>query len=697
MGRIERLHDEALSFDHHGDRDRFLYLFFSKYRFGSDETEYERYAEAYVYALENMHPVIGDDELIVGRYDKTMSPAERAEWDASVSQAVKVRSSQAGGGQESHMAVDYDLLLQKGISGLIRDVQTLSEKAAEDKKQFYTCCVACLGAVCTYAAHYAAAARALASLTSDAVRKAELLQIADACENVPLNPPRSFFEAVQSVHFLTFCLSLDPLKPYPLQFQLGHPDRYLYPYYQKDMAAGVLTKEQAQEILDCLGVQINMRVPDGLSSGYMIGGRDDVGNTVANELTDLCLQVVEDVHLVYPAVGLCYTTDTPDTVMNKACDFLTKGYSHPALFNDDVIARGLQYYGVDEKQSHNYIHSTCVEITPVAASNVWVASPYTNMPQLLLDIMNREYDSFDALLTAYYAYLDERIRTNFEKENNNRIARNAHSVSPLLSCFVNDCLSRGRDIEKGGARYNWIMPSFVGIANLVDALYAIRKIVFEQKRLTLCAYKEILDANYAGHEDLQAEILHGMAKYGNDNDEIDAFFGQVTAHIADVCEQYRSLFDGRLIPSAFCWVMHEKFGRDTGATPDGRTCGFPLGDGSGPCQGREQNGPTASILSSTKWDHTKFIGGVAVNLKFAKSSLGPGAIETIKALVKTYFARGGFELQVNCTDNAVLRAAQQNPEAYRDLLVRIGGYSDYYVRLSPQMQAELILRTSHEI
>ena len=191
-------------------------------------------------------------------------------------------------------------------------------------------------------------------------------------------------------------------------------------------------------------------------------------------------------------------------------------------------------------------------------------------------------------------------------------------------------------------------------------------------------------------------ILNHIPKYGNDMDEVDSLFSVFTEFIVAECKKYSGLHsNGNLIPSVFCWVMHERFGRETGATADGRLAGFPLGDGSGPCQGREKSGPTASILSSTKWNHTPFIGGVAVNLKFAKSSLGANSAQTVKALVKTYLERGGFETQINVVDNETLKKAQADPEQYRDLVVRIGGYSDYFVKLSPQMQAELILRTAH--
>ena len=271
-------------------------------------------------------------------------------------------------------------------------------------------------------------------------------------------------------------------------------------------------------------------------------------------------------------------------------------------------------------------------------------------------------------------------------------------MNPLLSCFVNDCLKRGTDIEQGGAVYNWIMPSFVGMANLVDSVYAIKQLVFDEKRLTLTEFKAILVNNYQGNETLRQHILNHIPKYGNDLDDIDCYFSVFTDHIIEECRKYQGIHsNGNLIPSVFCWVMHERFGRETMATPDGRPAGFPLGDGSGPCQGRELNGPTASVLSSTKWEHHKLIGGVAVNLKFSKASLGKNSLQVIKAIVETYLDRGGFEVQINVIDNETLKWAQLHPEDYRDLVVRIGGYSDYFVRLSREMQEEVILRSTHQV
>lgn len=698
MKRIEKLRITALEKNRFDADMEFYTLFYNEYTRQDDLPEELRYSNAFYYAFSNLTPAIAEHELVVGNRNISVSDEIKNAWESKYREIAFARKTKAGNGQDSHMAIDYDLLLSKGINGIIEQINLYLQDCDQKQTAFYNSCKRCLEAVIKHSQNYADLALRLSTETSEPTRRSELEKIAEICKKVPAQPAETFYEAVQSVHFVTHCLSLNPFRTNHQQFQLGHPDRYLWRFYEKDIKNGTLTKEYAQLLLDCLGVQINMRVPSGLSSGYMVGGRNENGEVVANELTEMCMQVVDDVRLVYPAVGLCHTEGMSEKYLEKACELLQKGYSHPAIFNDDTIVKGLMYYGVPEKHARNYIHSTCVEITPVAASNVWVASPYTNLPQLLLDIMDREYPSFEALINRYFAVLNMRIFSNFESENHNRIVRAENSINPLLSCFVNYCLMRGLDIEHGGARYNWIMPSFVGMANLIDSLYAIKKLVFEQKKLSICEFKSILNNNFENCEALRLDIINNISKYGNDIDDIDKYFNMIAEHIIKECEKYHGIHSGsNLIPSVFCWIMHEQFGRVTSATPDGRKAGFPLGDGSGACQGRELNGPTASILSATKWEHYKFIGGVAVNLKFSKMSLGKESLNTMKSIIKTYLKRGGFELQINVVDNETLKKAQLNPEQYRDLIVRIGGYSDYFVKLSPEMQEEVILRTAHNV
>jgi formate C-acetyltransferase len=260
--------------------------------------------------------------------------------------------------------------------------------------------------------------------------------------------------------------------------------------------------------------------------------------------------------------------------------------------------------------------------------------------------------------------------------------------------LVNDCLSRGLDIDHGGARHNWVEPSFVGLANTIDALAAIDQLVFREGSLTLDALRQQLAE---AHRDpaLRLRLLNQCVKYGNDDDGVDQLANVIMHHVVEQCQRYETYLGGRFHPGCFCWVMHERLGSQTAASADGRLAMAALGDGSGPAQGRERRGPTAAILSATKWDHTPMLGGIAVNVRFSRSKRPADFHAGLSALIQTFMARRGFELQVNVVDSETLRQAQLRPEEYRDLVVRIGGYSDYFVGLSPRMQQELIERTEH--
>ncbi len=668
-----------------------------------------RYARALTDAFHTWDVSIDPGELIVGKPSPIpLTAEEAAEWQTI--SAYAVAEMHAPVGQESHLAIDYERLMTLGTAGvraLIEEKIALLYKeengdmtpALVKKEDWYRACIQCLLAVEDFSDRYADRAAELAEAEENPVRKAELVKIAEICRHVPKNPPRSFWEAVQSAAFMTYALSVKPLRPSMHQYQLGRPDRYLLPFLEADIAAGTLTEDFAQTLMDCLCIQINRRVPHGLSSGFMVGGRDASGQVVSNPITRMGIRAIEQVRLVYPSVGLCCCADTPEEDLRLACSVLAKGHSHPAIFNDDVITAGLRHYGLSAEEACSYIHSTCVEITPCGLSNAWVASPYMNLPGELLAVLDKsDYPTMDELYQAYQSRIAENIRRNCRDEVLNRYERAKFCLDPLLSCFVHDCLEEGLDIEEGGARVNWIMPSFVGMANAADGLAALRQLVYEEKYISLTEYRAALRDNFASHPALLAR-LRELSAYGNNEPSPgnpEWYVKDLSTFIADTCEGHRVPFSGgRLIPSLFCWIMHDHFGRSTGATPDGRPAGFPLGDGSGPAQGREMEGPTTSLLSSTCWDHTRFIGGIAVNMKFSASMLGDAAAGMLTDLARIYLERGGFELQINVTDNRILEDARLHPENYRDLVVRIGGYSDYFTRLSATMQEEVIQRTVH--
>ncbi len=662
--------------------------------------------------LRGLTAEIGEHEVLVGRFpQRALDDDERAElehWRKDAS-----RATSPVWGQRAHMAIDYPQLLRLGLTG-VRD-QIANYRARLDtalpgdleKDAFYQACLIALGGVRDLAFKYADVAHSLAEEAADATRKAELLEIEAVCRRVPEHPAETFREAVQAVHFVTWCLCAGQLM---LLFQLGRPDRYLLPYYRRDLTAGRVTPEQAQDLIDHLCLMLSVYTPRGLAVGFMIGGRDGSGRDISNELTRMFLESIAHTRLPYPGIGLCWNSDTPADITERACELVAQGLTHPAFFNDERITAGFMAAGLPPAEACEYQHSTCVELTPVASSNVYVASPYINLLQLLHDLIGVQpvnvperrriaqagrYASFAALQEAYERHLNEVIREAVIEQNTCMMTRYYHGGWPLLSCFVHDCLAQGLDIDQGGARHNWIEPSFVGLSNLVDALVAIRRYVYEEQTVTLEELARDLALNFAGREDLRMMLLHN-AKYGNDDDSVDDLAIWMTGCIVRATRKYRTFLGGAFHPGFFCWIMHERLGRETAASPDGRLAEMALGDGSGPAQGRERRGPTAAVLSSTKWDHTPMLGGIAVNLKFTRSAQKADFVQGLRRLVETFMERGGFETQINVVDKETLVAAQKNPELFRDLTVRIGGYSDYFVGLSPRMQEELILRTEHE-
>ncbi|NSW50996.1 MAG: hypothetical protein HPY85_00640 [Anaerolineae bacterium] len=711
--RVERLRKHALSrLDEVAQPRREIQLLAARgWRASAGEPwTILRRAQENAAILCGMTPVIDTDEWIVGKTCyRALTGAEEAELDAY--QHNTGAYLPVVGGQTAHMAIDFDHLLQVGVVGIREEIEqfrttlNLTDPRQQEQDAFYRACLISLEALVTASHHYAALAMAQAQTASTSQRQQELEQIAAVCRRVPEYPAATFHEAIQCAHFVTFALCC---AHQTFLFQYGHPDRYLLPYYRNDVAQGTITPAQAQEWVDCLAVMLTEYTPQHLAVGWMLGGRDAQGRDVCNELTELFLRSLRHVPLAYPCTGLAWTSDTPLPIRELAADLLAGGLSHPAIFNDAVITKGLMDLGLPWEEACLYQQSTCVEITPCAASNVYVASPYINLPQLLQDVLgvpglgaeapaNRweHLDTFEDLLAAYRQRLTQAIEAGVMEQNALQMTRRYNGGKPLLSCFVNDCLARGRDIDHGGARYNWIEPSFVGLANLVDALHAVRQLAYQKKSIGLAQFSEMLKANYAECEPLRCQIEYRLEKYGNDIDAVDDLAQMVTHWVAEIIGRYRNYLDGRFVSGFFCWVMHERLGRETAATADGRKAGFPLGDGSGPAQGRERQGPTAAILSTTKWDHSAHIGGIALNLKFIPPQQRDVFRARLVDLIDTYIDRGGFEVQVNVVDRQKLEAARAHPQEYQDLVVRIGGYSDYFVRLSPEMQDEVILRTEH--
>jgi len=621
-----------------------------------------RRAFADAYLLDHMTPVIVDGELIVGQPDFSPLTSEEA------AEANLPCDMPGAPGRHDHMALDFEKLLRLGVNGLIAEIEAKNEP----DNVFYAGALEELHALLRLAERYAKAARARGM--GDA---------ADILARVPANPAQTFREALQSIHFYSFAL-------WGL-YQAGRPDRYLYPYYRRDIDAGILTAAGAQELVDCFCLMYTTYITSSSSVGFMIGGVDPDGNPVENELTWHFLYSIGHTRTADPSIGLCVNEHTSPELLDAAARLIAAGYTHPAFYGDTLIIHSLIDHGYAPADARDYIHSCCVEITAAGKSSIWTVSPYHNMVCMLLDVMRTsEADNFEAFYADYEEKLRACIIAGNEQENRWQAVRAVNGGEPLrVSVLVDDCIARGKSINEGGARYNDIQPNFLGLFNTADALTAIRLLVFEEKRLTMTEFCRILDADWEGFEPLRREAAEALPHYGNDDAMPDAMAKRLTESVAAICRTLTTYRGAKVVPALFSYNEHIRHGAQTPASPEGRHAGDPLCDGTNPVQGRDVKGPTAMLASTLSWDHAPFLGGIACNLELTRDMAMP---EFIAALVKSYTGRG-MELQINVVNEETLLDAKAHPERHRNLVVRVGGYSDYFVTLSEKLQDEIISRT----
>jgi formate C-acetyltransferase len=662
---------------------------------------------------------ISPGERIVGRPELRPPTPIEAQKIGSVQDILRTIPPYPGG-DAGHFHPDFEKLFRVGVRGIREEIQSrrcpelaegMNASATEEQKTFYQACDIAIQGLSEYARRVAdecdltpfpspqAEVASKAKQSGEGKEAGGWGEVADICRRISTEPPTTFHEAIQLMYLTIIALwhGEDHGLTTP-----GRMDQTLRPFYEADLAAGRITRDEALELICCLYIQLNMILGPGSAESVMVGGRDKNGNDATNELTYLCLAARMATQLVYPTVGLAWHEGTPGELTDFACRMISTGIGDPAFFNDEIISSGLRDHGVSKADSYNYMNSTCVEIKVVGASHMWVTAPYFNCPRALLEVMDFVADgsipeptTFDELNARVKERMATTVRGSAESLDKVWHRRAETGCFPLASCFISDCLEKGTDFDRGGARYNWVENSFVGLANLADGLLAIKHLVYDSKELSLGELREILKSNYEGHEVLRQRIINRVPKYGNNNGEPDALAVE-WAHFLEETTESNTVGLHSYVPGFFCWIIHESFGANTGATPDGRHAGFPLADGAGAAQGREKSGPTASILSTTKWNHRKAIGGLVHNVRFSRSALKTDeSLAALRNLIETYLRRGGFEIQVNVVSADTLRDAQEHPENYPDLLVRVAGYSDYFVHLNPNMQAEVIARTEH--
>jgi formate C-acetyltransferase len=572
-----------------------------------------------------------------------------------------------------------------------------------------------------FAKRHADQLRELAETETDASRKDELEQMATICERVPAHPPETFWEALQYYWFVHIGV-ITELNTWD-SFNPGRLDRHLMPFYRKDIEAGILTEERARELLQSFWVKFNNQpappkvgVTAEESNTYTdfclinIGGVSETGEDAANEMTYLILDVIEERRLVQPSSMVQMSKKSPDRLLKRALKIIRTGYGQPSLFNTDAIVPELVRQGKSIIDARNGGASGCVEAGAFGKES-YILTGYFNLTKVLEVTLNNGIDprtgkmlgvksgdaegseTFDDLLEAFKMQLKHFVDV---KIKGNRIIERLwaeYLPAPFMSILIDDCIQTGKDYNDGGARYNSSYIQGVGLGSITDSLTAIKYHIFDKKNFSLRNILDALNANFEGFGQVRKALLDETPKYGNDDDYADDVMRQVF-------EAYFEQIDGRpntkgghyrvnLLPT----TCHIYFGSVVGAMPDGRKATEPLSEGVSPVQGADRKGPTAVLKSAAKIDHLR-TGGTLLNQKFTPQILADeNGIEKLAHLIRSYFTMDGHHIQFNVVTVETLRKAQKEPEKHRDLIVRVAGYSDYFVDLGIDLQNEIINRT----
>jgi len=612
---------------------------------------------------------------------------------------------------------------KKDIENALENLDFFNDPYASDKKDELTAMSICCDALITYGQRHAEKALELAEKETDPHRKEELLKIAEICSWVPANAPRTFHEALQMYWFVHIGV-ITELNTWD-SFNPGRLDQHLYPFYKKGIEDGTLTREDAKEVLECFWIKFNNQ-PAPPKVGITLqesatytdfaninnGGLTPEGYDGVNEVTYLILDVIDEMRLLQPSTNIQLSQKSPDKFLKRALEIVRQGWGQPSIFNADVVVQEMLRQGKSVEDARSGGTSGCVE-TGCFGKEAYILTGYFNLPKILEITLNngidprtgkklgietgdpRNFKSFEELMDAYRKqmnyFLDVKIRGNNVIEN----LYAKYMPCPFLSIIVSDCIENGKDYNAGGARYNSRYIQGVGIGSITDSLTSIKKHVFDDKSISMDTLLEALERNFEGYEILRQRFLNHTPKYGNDDDEADQIMVQVF-------NMFFEGVDGRPSPTGATYrinmlptTCHVYFGSVTGATPDGRLAGQPLSEGISPVQGADRRGPTAVVKSCSKMDHVK-TGGTLLNQKFTPKLLeGQTGIDNLAHLIRAYFRLGGHHIQFNVVSAETLRDAQRNPENYRDLIVRVAGYSDYFCDLTKALQDEIISRTEH--
>jgi len=675
-----------------------------------------------------------------------------------------------------HLTVDYPKVLAVGYRGIIKETkEALSKLSVGDadfakRSHFLNAVIMSCEAAIAYAKRYSELAAQMAKTTADVRRRKELEEIAAVCREVPEYGAKSFREACQSFWFVQMLLQIESSGH---SISPGRFDQYMYPYYKSDLDAGKLTREEAQELMDCIWVKLNdlNKVRDAASAegfaGYSLfqnliaGGQDKYGRDATNDLSFMSITATEHVFLPQPSFSVRVWNGTPHEFLIRAAELTRTGIGFPAYYNDEVIIPALQSRGLTLEDARDYNIIGCVEPQKAAKTDGWHDAAFFNMCRPLELVFSngkdkgiqlgprtgevetmRTYEEFEA---AYRTQMNYFIELLVGADNAIDVAHAERCPLPFQSSMVEDCIGRGKSLQEGGAIYNFTGPQGFGIANVTDAMYAVKKLVFEDKKYTLGFFKKALDANFGQEMDshmaakLTAQVaasivasgkelteedvktvyltvkankasddekkqyaalladIQSLDKFGNDNDEIDLFAREMAYTYTKPLEQYKNPRGGIFQAGLYPVSANVPLGAQTGATPDGRLAFTPIADGVSPAAGRDVKGPTASANSVSRLDHYIASNGTLFNMKFHPSALeGRSGLESFAALVRGYFDQKGSHMQFNVVSRETLRDAQKHPEKYKSLVVRVAGYSALFTTLSKGLQEDIINRTEQQ-
>lgn len=642
---------------------------------------------------------------------------------------------------DAHLAVNYERVLSVGLAGYEERVRAcraaldLTDPDAIDKNVFYKAVLVVIAAVRRFAARYAALAREMAEAEKDEEHAAELRRIAETCERVPYEPARSFREAVQSVWFIQLILQIES-NGHSLSY--GRFDQYMFPYYEADIASGAITRDEALELLTCLWIKtlsvnkVRSQAHTFSSAGspmyqnVTIGGQTTDKKDAVNDLSFLVLQSVAQTRLTQPNLTVRYHAGLNKKFYDECVEVMKLGFGMPALNNDEVIIPSFIKWGVAEEDAYNYSAIGCVE---TAVPGKWgyrcTGMSYVNFPRMLLCVMNdgvdvttgkrfakgygsfRDMKSYDELMEAWDKTIREITRASVIVENAIDKASERDVPDVLCSALTDDCIGRGKTIKEGGAVYDFISGLQVGIANMADSLAAIKKLVFDERRITPAELADALEADFAGEkgEQIRQMLVNDAPKYGNDDDSVDQLVVDAYQSYIDEIAKYPNTRHGRGPIGGIRYAGTSSISANVGqgmgtmATPDGRHAHEPLAEGCSPAHNADTHGPTAVFKSVSKLPTEKITGGVLLNQKMAPTMLASERNkQKLEMLISAFFDRlHGYHVQYNIVSRETLLDAQAHPERHKDLIVRVAGYSAFFNVLSRATQDDIIARTEQTL